>query len=275
LGKDLLRSSEKVAFAFLVYLVAAATVTGADRRRRLSVGVSALVLSTIVLVVSTFGPAVQLVRDWAPGVYMLAGYWLPGRLVSPPNLHVELYLAEIDRRVLGCGMRVRLPPVVRGYLEAAYLVCYPLIPVSLGIAYAAAAVSDRGRVADTFWTVVLLAVYPCYGTLPWLHTRPPRSVPRDPCEGLVADGWLRRLNCHVLQSASVGANTFPSAHVASAVGAALAVWSEVPVAGMAVGLLALSIAVASVLGRYHYLLDAVLGVVCGVIAWLCCGNEGV
>jgi len=60
----------------------------------------------------------------------------------------------------------------------------------------------------------------------------------------------------------------PSGHAAGAVAAALTVGSSMPAAGAALMVLAVSIAAASVLGRYHYLVDAVLGILVAIAAWL-------
>ena len=49
---------------------------------------------------------------------------------------------------------------------------------------------------------------------------------------------------------------------------ALAVGSTLPAAGVVFLFLALSIAVATVLGRYHYVVDSVLGVVVAIAAWI-------
>ena len=61
--------------------------------------------------------------------------------------------------------------------------------------------------------------------------------------------------------------TIPSGHVAGALATALAVGTVMPGAGAVLLGLALSIAVASVLGRYHYLTDSGLGAVIAVAAW--------
>lgn len=80
-------------------------------------------------------------------------------------------------------------------------------------------------------------------------------------------GPIRRFNQLIASRASIHANTIPSGHVAGAFAAALAVFSVVPVAGAALLFLATSIAAASVLGRYHYALDAVLGLLVAIGAW--------
>jgi membrane-associated phospholipid phosphatase len=67
---------------------------------------------------------------------------------------------------------------------------------------------------------------------------------------------------------SIQVNTFPSAHAAGSIAVALAVASAIPSAGVVFLVLGLGITIATVLGRYHYLADSVLGVAVGTVAWL-------
>ena len=48
---------------------------------------------------------------------------------------------------------------------------------------------------------------------------------------------------------------------------ALAVATVRSPAGLACGVVAASITIATVLGRYHYTADSVIGVILGIIAW--------
>ena len=119
------------------------------------------------------------IRDWAPGVYLLAGYWLPGRLFTSANERLEHWLIETDRAWLGealAAATAKLPTALVNYLELSYLLCYPLVPIAFGLLYFFAGNDPIGAAApDTFWSAVLLAVFTCYGLLPWLPTRPPRA----------------------------------------------------------------------------------------------------
>jgi membrane-associated phospholipid phosphatase len=145
-------------------------------------------------------------------------------------------------------------------LELSYLLCYPLVPLAF-----AAMVFWNGS-PDHFWTTVLLAVFACYGLLPWLPTRPPRTLPSE-TEALDRPSIFRRFNIAVLGRASIQVNTFPSGHVAAALAAALAVGQVHPLVGGAIALLSVSIAVAAVVGRYHYAADVVLGAAVALIAF--------
>jgi len=78
---------------------------------------------------------------------------------------------------------------------------------------------------------------------------------------------LRHLNLWVLDRLSVQACVFPSAHAAAVSATALAVGAYRPRLGILSCVMALSIAVATVYGRYHYTADALAGVLVGVAAF--------
>jgi membrane-associated phospholipid phosphatase len=122
-----------------------------------------------------------------------------------------------------------------------------------------------GETLDTFWSVVLLAAFACYGLLPWLPTRAPRAV--EP-PGHEMRSSIRRLNLAVLNRASVQWNTFPSGHTAASLATALAVGIHMPLAGVVLAVVALSIAAGSVVGRYHYAADAIIGAAVAVLAFV-------
>jgi hypothetical protein len=116
---------------------------------------------------------------------------------------------------------------------------------------------------DKFWTTVLLATLFCYAIYPLFPLTPPRvlfsDVPGPPVLPLI-----RNLNLWVLGRLSVQVCLFPSGHAA----AALAVRAYRPRLGILFCLAALSVAAATVYGRYHYAADAVAGVCVGVAAFV-------
>jgi membrane-associated phospholipid phosphatase len=67
--------------------------------------------------------------------------------------------------------------------------------------------------------------------------------------------------------ASIQVNTLPSGHAAGALATALAVGTIMPFAGIVFLLAALLISIATVVGRYHYVVDTVLGVLVALAAW--------
>lgn len=121
-----------------------------------------------------------------------------------------------------------------------------------------------------YWTLVLAAELACYAALPWLRSRPPRALE---AAGVIADRAprLRRLNVAILDRASVQANTLPSGHVAGAVAAALAVWPVNATAGAVLLIMAVLIAIAAAVCRYHYVVDCVTGAAVAVVVWVIAG----
>jgi membrane-associated phospholipid phosphatase len=260
------RRAEWIAAGYFLYLLLPVWLR-APKAARTGLTLEALIAAALVVVVSRV-PETWLgaiVRDWAPGVYLLAGYWLPGRLFTTFNERLERWLMARDREWLGESLASSPPPsasALFAYLELTYMLCYPLVPVAFGLLYFSSSVAATAL--DRFWSAVLTAVFICYGLLPWLPTRPPRAfLPPDTRSGSA----LRKLNLHVLNHASIQVNTLPSGHVAAAVAAALAVGTFMPAAGAVIGVLAVSIALAAVLGRYHYAADAVLGALTALAAF--------
>ena len=241
-----------VTLAYFTYLTAVSLV----RRRPLPIVVSVATLACVHLVG---------MRSIMPLIYLLVGYWVPSLLVGTANLSFESRLMRIDHALFGQhGLQTfarRAPRPVIEYLELAYLLCYAVVPM----AFAWIVANGFETRADLYWSTVLLASFSCYGLLPWLPTRAPRAVETTPTASSSA---IRRLNLAVLDRASVQWNTFPSGHTAASAAAALAVGSVSPAAGGALGVVALSIAVGSIVGRYHYAADAVAGAGLAIVAFV-------
>jgi membrane-associated phospholipid phosphatase len=207
-------------------------------------------------------PALEVV---VPAIVLLAGYWLSGLLFVRPQPRIERWLQSVDEATLtrsGIFTWIsRSPRVVQEYFELSYLLVYLAVPAGA----TTLAVSGHADQVGRFWTTVLLAEFACYGMLPWIQTRPPRVL--EATHRLSLPYAIRRFNQRIVDRASIQANTIPSGHAAGAIATALAVGSIIPSAGMIFLLLAASIAVATVVGRYHYVVDTVLGVLVASAAW--------
>ncbi len=233
-----------MAAAYFAYLALIAIL----RRQPGATGLSA---AAFVCVVAVGTPHVM------PLVYLLSGYWLPALLVRKPDADIEQRLLQFDRRLFGPDGLARFarsaPRPLIEYLELTYLLCYAVVPA--GYLCLLIAGHDSSRV-QRYWSVVLLASFLCYGVLPWVATRAPRTFELRSGPGR---SWIRQLNIGVLNRASVQWNTFPSGHTGASVAAALAIAGDMPAAGAVLGVIAVSIAIASVVGRYHYAADALTG----------------
>jgi hypothetical protein len=258
-----LRPSEWVVVVYFLYLLVLSAFSKVPLGRRFRVASLALLVIAAVL---GFSRADQLwlrwMRDWMPIVYLLAAYRMPALLVSAPSVDVERKLAAFDSRWFGgreIAVAERLPRWCLEGLELAYLLCYPLIPAG----WICLRILSGARQQEQYWTAVMLAAACCYGLLPWLPTRSPRTT--DAARSTRSS--LRRLNLQVLGQMSVQLNTFPSGHVATSFAAALATAAAVPTAGVLLVLTSLAIMLASVVGRYHYVADVLAGVAVSVVAF--------
>jgi len=214
------------------------------------------------------GKLTSVVRDWLPGALLLLAYWSSGLFVTSYNQRFQNALARVDREVFEKLKRFRffwgrLPSF---FFELAYLLCYLLVPLGLGALY----FLRLRRYADDYWSIVLPPAHLCYGAVPFLRALPPRLVAGDPSPPSPVS-LVRRLNLWILSRGSIEANTFPSAHVAAAGAAGLAIMHLAPPASPVFLLVAFGIAVGAVLGRYHYVADAIAGAVLALAsygAWL-------
>ncbi len=206
-------------------------------------------------------PVLQIV---IPSFVLLCGYWLSGLLFVRPDLRLERWLLSVDDRVLirtgVLDAYRRSSRGVQDFFELSYLLVYLAVPAGA----TTLVLLGHTEHVDTFWTIVLLAEFVCYGMLPWLPTRPPRVL--EGGDSTRTDG-VRRLNLRLVNQASIQVKTLPSGHAAGAFATALAVTSIAPVAGLALLVLALSISIATVVGRYHYLVDTVLGALVAIAVW--------
>jgi membrane-associated phospholipid phosphatase len=203
------------------------------------------------------GPRAEILRDWVPLGYLLLGYWMPALFVTGTRAAFERRLLTFDKWLFGLSVFSRTANrTLIQILEITYLFCYPMVPLGFACLYAYGMRDE----ADRFWTAVLLAVFPCYGVLPWLPTRPPRIVEQE----LRPTSAIRSLNLLVLNRASVQLNTFPSGHAAASLATALAVGARLPAVGVVLAIVALGIAIGSVVGRYHYAADAITGMALAV-----------
>lgn len=278
-----LRTSESISAAYFLFLLAIVWTRG-PRERRAAVTLRAL--GVLALIAGVAGAAsadgspeglryvpgeappeawrawitLRTVRDWAPGIYILFAYWLSGHFFVAPDTRQERQLGRLDvwlfeRAGLSAFVR-QAPRLALEYLELTYLCVYPLLPA----AFLWLQLAGHAHATDRFWTAVVLAELVSYACMPWIQTRPPRAFETRAAidERPVA---VRRLNAIVLREGSVQANTVPSGHAAGALAIACVASTLDPAAGAVFFVMALSISVASVVGRYHFAVDAIGGAI--------------
>ena len=272
---------QEVAVGYVSYLAVVSLTRREFASARPSLFVAAAVAWGAQATFVVFGrpalsPALEVVL---PSLVLLTGYWLSGLFFVRPDPRIERWLLSVDERVLTrpgvLAWFRRAPRLVTEYFELSYLLVYLAVPAGA----VTLAIGGHADQIGRFWTMVLLAEFACYGMLPWIQTRPPRVLESwgppswgPPSWGPPLGGPIRRFNHFIVNRASIQANTIPSGHAAGAFATALAVGAAMPAAGAAFLILAVSIATATVLGRYHYAIDTVLGVIVAAAAWLVVGG---
>jgi hypothetical protein len=253
-----MRTAEWVNLIVFSLFFIAAWLRPVTSRSRTLISIIAATGITLVIAVqfaNRFLPpfSVSLIRDWLSAPLMLMVYWQAGRFSRRPNEHFQNYLHRLDRKWLGTMLRSmadkRIYQWISVCLELAYLSCYALVPFGLAALYFA----HMSRHANEYWLVILLATYPCYAFTAFVPTRPPRKEKTDLVP--TRPGKIRAFNLWIIRRASIGLNTFPSAHVTATLGASLVLLRYVPNIGLTFLLISIGIAVGAVTGRYHYAAD--------------------
>ena len=252
-----------IALAYAAYLTLVSFVRPEFTRARLPSLVGVLALGVLSLA-PALDPRGAVGGVILPSLILLAGYKVSGLFFVRVDFPIEEGLLALDQRILGRSGILdrfrRAPRWLSEGLELTYLLVYPALPAGAVIL----AVGGQPRDVDQYWSMVLLAGFLAYGALPWIQTRPPMLLETQPA---TRQGPIRRLNQFLAAHASIRANTIPSGHAAAAFAAAFAIGAVLPVAGAVFLVLAASLTIASVLGRYHYTLDSALGVFVAVVIW--------
>lgn len=255
-----MRSSEVVAFVYFAALTALAWIRPLPAGRRRQITIIGVVMCAAVFAIGHHAPLA--VRDWAPGVSIIVGYYMSGRFFIMPSAAFEAWLMAWDRRLLG-DPTTRFAgwlPSVLAYLEIVYVTCFLLVPAGAAVL----ALTGHRSFIDRYWTMVLAAELGSFGPLSLIQSRPPWLVEQ---KAALPDRAVHRAASRMVETFTIRANTFPSGHVAGSLAVAFALLGPLPAAGAVFLFFALSIAVACVVGRYHYVVDAVAGAALAIAVW--------
>ncbi len=205
---------------------------------------------------------IAIVRDWLP-IFILLVAFREMELFSPAyyNLRFENQWIKLDELVLhDWGGRAAIESagvIFPFYLEFCYLLVYGLAAFSLSwIVWL-----DNRKIVDYFWTVYLTGTLTAYGLFPYFPSLPPRFA-FAAVEPPHIQSWVRTLNLDILNRATIHAGVFPSAHVSSAFSATWALYFIFPKRrwlGHLMLFYALSVSIATIYGRYHYVADVLAG----------------
>lgn len=212
--------------------------------------------------------AAQIVRDWFPAALLLFVYWQAGQFRQPPSERFQSILVSLDLGLLPVGS-VNTPflgGIVENYFEFAYLFCYPFVPLGIAALYA----THHREYVTEYWYAVLPSAYLCYVLVAFVRVLPPRLLgAREGAPQQRHASGIRRFNLWILNRASIQVNTFPSAHVAASMAASFVILRAMPVVGTVFLIVATSIAIGAVIGRYHYAIDAFAAILwAAIVFWL-------
>ena len=212
-----MRDSERLAFAYFVYLVVMCWLRPLPMDRRVQVTAGGVAMCIAIALAAHAGwPGV---RDWAPLSYVLVGYYLPGRTFVRPSTRLETWLATWDRRVLGnpATRFAHWPRGVMAGLDIVYVFGFALVPAG----FAALWWTGHAALADRYWTIVVGAQLGAFAPLVVFPTRPPWALEPAPVRPHAS---VHRAASYFVRYGTIGANTFPSGHTAGSLAIALALF---------------------------------------------------
>jgi membrane-associated phospholipid phosphatase len=256
-----MRSSEWVSFSYFAALTAIAWMRSLPAGRRITITAIGVVMCTVIAALARNGTPV--LRDWAPVLVIFVGYYLSGRFFCRPSEPFERWLMAWDLRLLDDppARFSHWPRPLLAYLEIVYMGCFLVVPAG----FAALAWAGRSDLADRYWTMVIGAEFGAFAPLSLIQSRPPWAIERP---AALPDRAVHNLASLAVERFSIQANTFPSGHAAGSLAVALAVFGAMPWTGGALLLLAASISLACIVGRYHYVVDVLAGAALALVLWL-------
>jgi membrane-associated phospholipid phosphatase len=217
---------------------------------------------------------VAIFRDWLPIAFTFFAF-REMELFVPAKypLVFESSWIKLDQLVLNSwGLRAAIEAtgqVLPLYFEFCYLLVYGLAAYSIGW-IAASSIGKRidHQMVDRFWTIYLTGTLTAYALFPYFPSLPPRYAFQlvDPPTVVT---WMRTLNLWLLEGATIHSGVFPSAHVSSAFSSAWALYFIFPKQrwlGHAMLIYAVSVSIATVYGRYHYVADVLAGFAVSLVA---------
>jgi membrane-associated phospholipid phosphatase len=215
--------------------------------------------------------AIEHLRNWIPLALMLLAYKEMGWLAPASHNHRLEQSWIVWDHLLLTRWRLRsvielAGPLFPSLLELCYVLVYALPAFSMSMLY----VYRKSRDAESLLVIYLLGLFLSYVQFPFWPSEPPRIVFPGYDEPSMTT-LFRQFNHWILGGYGIHTSVFPSAHVSGAFAAAFAlkrVLGERPWLYRGVFVYATLVAIATVYGRYHYAVDAVAGVVVGILAAL-------
>jgi membrane-associated phospholipid phosphatase len=210
----------------------------------------------------------SIARDWfSVGLILLAYREMDWFSSLARNFTLELRWVEWDRTILyHWGVRRAIESlgfVGPLYLELCYALVYAVAPFVVAILY----FQHHLKRVNGGVFLYLLGTLLAYALFPYFPSDPPR-VAFGATDLPNISTPVRELNLWLVGDLGIHSSVFPSAHVSSAFSAAWALFAFLPERkryGWGMLIYSISVAVATVYGRYHYAADAVAGMAVSLI----------
>ncbi len=263
-----LRPYEWLIVAFFSYVAAIAPLFITSGETRWLPAAVAGVVAAILLGLSRHN---SILRDWVPLGFTLAAYremnWFTPAV---RNHHLENAWIVWDRWLLDT---VHLRAAIEGagalipsYLEICYVLVYAIAPIALAILL----LNHHRDHVNTFWLAYLAGTLTAYALFPYFPSDPPRTVFAGADLPHIVT-IFRHFNLAILGEYGIHSSVFPSAHVSSAFASAWGLMIAMPERkryGWIVAAYALSVAIATIYGRYHFATDALAGLAVSFLAFI-------
>lgn len=272
--RRLLRVSEWLLVAYFTYTALLAWLLPlAPMRRDGLTALNATLVAFVWLLASADlrwpDETLSYVRDWLPAPLTLVAYWQMSWFHPPEHTYrFEHVWVQWDKWLLNdWNLRALLEAfgwLLPALLELSYTLMYAIPVFSIAVLY----LCGRRERVDRFFFTFLLGSLTAYSLFPYFPSEPPRFVfPGQDLPGIVT--VFRRFNLWLLDTFDIRTSVFPSGHVTGAFSAAFAMLLAYPERkrfGRVLLILAASITLATVYGRYHYAVDGVTGFLISVAA---------
>ena len=268
-----LRSSEWILIGYFSYVALVTSLFPLGSRTKwmaLAVLALAATLLQMLALAETFGSKdiFSIARDWiALALTFIAYREMDFFSALPRDFGLELRWVEWDRFLLyRAGLQRAIESMgvlLPAYLELCYLLVYAVGPASVAILY----FERRRDLVDRMLLFYLLGTLLAYGLFPYFPSDPPRVLFGSDMPNVTTP--LRQLNLWIVAGYGIHSSVFPSAHVSSAFSAAWALLWLLPEKrryGWGMLVYAVSVAIATVYGRYHYAVDAAAGFAVSLVA---------
>jgi len=210
----------------------------------------------------------SIIRDWVPAALLLGTYremdWFSA---LPRSFNLELRWVEWDRTILYKWGLQRVVEAVGALgptiLELCYVLVYAVAPFVVAVLY----FQHRRRRVNGALFFYLLGTLLAYALFPYFPSDPPRVAFGGSDVPNITTA-LREFNLWLLGKYSIHSSVFPSAHVSSAFSAAWALFAFLPERkryGWGMLVYAVTVAIATIYGRYHYAADAAAGLAVSLV----------